>query len=197
VLTFDDGPNPEHTPRLLDELQRHGVTATFFVVGGRAAKHPEIVRRIVAEGHELGHHSYLHSEPAQTSAATLMAEVRQSRELLEDITGQICDLFRPPKGQLTLAKLCLLWQARQTIVVWNIAPRDYLMTSTEEIEIWARNYYPAAGDLVLLHDNRPMGVKAVPHLAARAAERGLVFQHVSDWVPQRAVTPRAHATIEG
>ena len=77
-LTFDDGPHPEHTPRLLDVLAAQGIHATFFVVGARAAAHPEIVRRVVAEGHAIGHHSYHHREPRETTADELLAEVEDS-----------------------------------------------------------------------------------------------------------------------
>src|SRR5258708_3225653 len=66
ALTFDDGPHPERTPRVLDALEQHGIRATFFVVGSKAAEHPELIRRMVAAGHDVGHHSYSHSEPDAT-----------------------------------------------------------------------------------------------------------------------------------
>src|SRR5688572_27930175 len=67
-LTFDDGPHPEHTPRVLEELRRWGLTATFFVIGREVERHPDLVTRIVNEGHALGNHTFTHSEPAATSA---------------------------------------------------------------------------------------------------------------------------------
>ena len=79
-LTFDDGPHPEYTPQVLDRLQTYGWKGTFFVVGERAAAHPDLIRRIVREGHELGNHSYTHSEPSQTTAAALIDEVRRTRD---------------------------------------------------------------------------------------------------------------------
>src|SRR5437763_16151440 len=82
-LTFDDGPHPEHTPPLLDVLKDLQVPATFFVVGQQAEKHPEIVQRMVAEGHAVGHHSLTHSPSAQTSARLLSNEVGQSIRLLK------------------------------------------------------------------------------------------------------------------
>src|SRR5690606_35220120 len=87
ALTFDEGPHPEHTPRLLDELARHDIKATFFVVGREAERHPGIVERAAREGHAIGHHSWTHSEPSETPAPRLLDEVRRSIELLQSITG--------------------------------------------------------------------------------------------------------------
>src|SRR5262245_55083639 len=81
-LTFDDGPDPDHTPRLLDVLRHHDARATFFVVGERAERHPDLVRRAVREGHAIGHHSFTHGDPARTSAAELAAEVDRTSALL-------------------------------------------------------------------------------------------------------------------
>lgn len=183
ALTFDDGPHPEHTPRLLDVLREYHLQATFFVIGSQAAKHPEIVRRIVAEGHDLGNHTYSHSDPARTSAAELIDEVRRWRSLLEEITGTAPHLFRPPHGKLFVYKTFRLWTERQTIVLWNIDPRDFAMTSRQAMEGWCDQYQPQAGDVVLLHDNHPHAARAVPLLAARAAAQGLGFRRISEWTP--------------
>ena len=73
-LTFDDGPDVDYTPGILDQLRIHDISATFFVIGEKAQSHPELIRRIVAEGHELGNHTFTHSEPAQTSAELFKQE---------------------------------------------------------------------------------------------------------------------------
>lgn len=172
-LTFDDGPHPEHTPRLLDALREYDVRATFFVVGIHAACHPDLVRRIVAEGHTIGNHSYFHREPSHTPADSLLVEVRQCRGLLHKLTGRDVNLFRPPKGSLTVGKLRGLWNAGQTVVLWNIDPRDFAMTESNQLIRWAESYRPAAGDIVLMHDNHPHAAEAVGTLVRRAAEFGL------------------------
>src|SRR4051812_27039160 len=111
-LTFDDGPHPEHTPRVLDALREHGVTATFFVIGEQAEKYPEVVRRMAAEGHAVAQHSYSHSEPSQTSTRKLLDEIAQTTRLLTDTlgtpAGPHASWFRPPKGELTAGKLLAL-----------------------------------------------------------------------------------------
>src|SRR5262245_36754703 len=93
-LTFDDGPHPEHTPRVLDALKEAGVVGTFFVIGERAEQYPDLVRRIVSEGHVLGHHSFTHSPPHETSSRQLLAEVQRTRDLLRELVGEAPILFR-------------------------------------------------------------------------------------------------------
>ncbi len=180
-LTFDDGPHPEHTPRVLDVLAAQGIHATFFVVGARAASHPEIVRRVVAEGHAIGHHSYHHHEPRETSASELLAEVEDSVRLIHELTGVKSRLFRPPHGNLTLAKLIRLLGAGQTVVLWNVDPRDFEAADGAELARRLRERPVRAGDLVLLHDSCPLAATALPGLVADAGARGLRFKLVSDW----------------
>jgi peptidoglycan/xylan/chitin deacetylase (PgdA/CDA1 family)/glycosyltransferase involved in cell wall biosynthesis len=181
-LTFDDGPDPVHTPRLLDVLKEQQISATFFVIGRQAERYPELVRRMVAEGHAVGNHSFTHSEPIRLSAQQLMEEVRQTRDLLFALTGQAPALFRPPKGMVTASKLLALWRSGQTVVLWNSDPKDYVSQSTEEIHAWFQKNPLRAGDLVLMHDNRPFAAEVLPELITSARRRGQKFVRVSQWV---------------
>lgn len=186
ALTFDDGPHPEYTPRLLDELQKFEIQATFFVVGQAAERHPALTRRIVAEGHTIASHTYTHSEPRETSASSMLEEVRRSLALIEDLTGESPTLFRPPKGQLSLAKTLGLWNLQQTIVLWNQDPRDYRAASPTGILPWIDGYRPTAGDIVLLHDTHPHCIAAIEPLAQLATRLGLPdFSTIDRWVPTR------------
>lgn len=98
ALTFDDGPHPEHTPAVLDELARLGVVATFFLVGQRAAERPDLVRKIVDAGHAVGSHSSSHIEPWTVPLVDLAREYRRGRSEVEAAVGRPVALFRPPKG---------------------------------------------------------------------------------------------------
>ena len=160
-LTFDDGPHPEHTPRLLDELRRWDLTATFFVIGREAERYPELVARIVEEGHTLGNHTYSHGAPQSTSAGQFLEEIERTRELLRVWVEEPCRWVRPPLGELTWQKLQGLWQTGQTVVLWNVDPRDYRMPSMVDARDWADSYRPRHGDIVLLHDNRPAAAEIV------------------------------------
>ena len=185
ALTFDDGPHPEQTPRLLDLLAEYKMTATFFLIGRKAAQYPGLVRRIVEEGHELGNHTYTHSEPNETSADQFRAEINSTRAMLEDISGERCCLVRPPKGKLTLRKAVAVWKQRQTIVLWNVDPRDYRMQSDDEMQAWCRDYHPCAGDIVLMHDTYPFAANILGTMAARWASSGVRTVHVSHWLRRR------------
>jgi peptidoglycan/xylan/chitin deacetylase (PgdA/CDA1 family) len=164
ALTFDDGPHPEWTPRVLDALARHGAQATFFVVGARAELQPDIVRRIAAEGHTVGHHSWSHSEPATTPARLLLAENRRTREFLEDLLKRPARLFRPPHGKLTPRKLLGAWAQGNVLVLWNRDPKDYQVTHASALRTWVATQPLSPGDIVLLHDTNEHTAAALPQM---------------------------------
>ena len=170
-LTFDDGPHPEHTPRLLDVLAENGAKATFFVVGQECEKHPEIVRRIVGEGHQLGNHTFFHRLPREVSATDLTDEVQRTRGVIRQIAGSDCRLFRPPYGALTLSKMKALWRCGQTIALWSVDPRDY-KSNAGEVVCWLRNHPAEGGDVVLLHDTHATAAEAVPAIVESIRRRG-------------------------
>ncbi len=182
ALTFDDGPHPEHTPPLLDLLADLKVAATFFVVGARAAEQPELVRRMVAEGHEVGHHTYSHFSPQETSVWQLVAEVRRTDRLLRELTGQRARRFRPPLGKVTPAQLVALWGMAQTIVLWNSDPRDYDCTGPEPIHDFFAAHPLGGGEIVLLHEQHRHTAAALPELIEAARSRGLHFTTVGGWL---------------
>lgn len=183
-LTFDDGPHPEHTPALLDELEAAGIEATFFIVGENAEQHPGIVRRIAAAGHEIGNHTWSHSEPKKTPTLKFLSEVKRTRSLLQDLTGQSCQLVRPPKGELSPGKLVGLLASRQPIVLWNEDSKDYAMSDPAGIGRWVSEYSPQHGDIVLMHDVHPHAVSAVSLMRKLDAFRPVRFRRVSDWLPK-------------
>lgn len=174
-LTFDDGPHPDHTPRLLDVLRDCGVRATFFLVGQRCEEHPEIARRIVAEGHAVGNHTYRHAPPDAVSAQELLDEIVATDELVRRLTGASPHLVRPPHGALSLSKLIALWRAGRKIVLWNADPKDFSLASGEQLGAWLAQRPLAGGDIVLLHDNHPHAAAALPAEIKRARDHGLEF----------------------
>ena len=196
ALTFDDGPHPELTDRLLDQLKALEIRATFFVLGQQASESPWLIERIVSSGHTLGHHSWSHSEPDATSAQQLVDEIGQTHRLLEQIVGLTPSLFRPPKGKLTWAKFQALWKLGQTIILWNVDPRDYSLEPGETLDIWCRNYCPTAGDILLFHDIHPYCLNAVEQLAARKEfKRDWRFQTLDDWLKPRPFVPRTEVAF--
>ena len=183
AITIDDGPHPGHTPRVLDVLAASGMKATFFVVGEMCRRYPDVIRRIAAEGHELGNHTWSHSEPTKTSTATFLKETTQTRQLLQDLTGRDCRLTRPPKGKLTIGKAIGLWRQQQTIVLWNVDPKDYAMQDRQEILHWCGHYRPRAGHIVLLHDDQPYAAICLERLSA--ADERTRFVTISHWLSKQ------------
>ena len=181
-LTFDDGPHPEFTPRVLDNLATSGIRGTFFIVGERAQQHPQLVQRIVDEGHELGNHTWTHSEPSETTTATFIEEVSRTRSLIQDVTGKDCQIVRPPKGVLSIGKLWALLKSRQTAVLWNVDTKDYRMESWSEMEEWCRSYKPERGDIVLMHDNKPHAATAAALIGTLSQFSSLKCRTVSEWL---------------
>ena len=172
-LTFDDGPHASITPQLLDVLKAHGAVATFFVRGDRASTSPAILRRIVDDGHLLGHHSWSHAPPNETSAVRLMGEVRRTRDWLRDQFGAEFTWFRPPHGKVSAAKVLGLWAAGMTIALWNVDPGDVYRNHPRELIDWFAANPPRAGDVVLLHDTSTVTLEALPQLIEMIRTAGL------------------------
>lgn len=191
ALTFDDGPDPKLTPRLLDVLAAQGVVATFFVIGSRAEQHPGIVRRIVANGHALGNHSFSHGEPSTTSAYALAAEVSRTRRLLFDLAGVSSRLIRPPHGSVTAAKLLALWSQGNSVVLWNRDPKDFACSSADQVAQVFEERPLQSGNLVLLHDSYPFAAEILPSIIADCRRRGLEFTTAEVWRNAREVPERS------
>jgi peptidoglycan-N-acetylglucosamine deacetylase len=181
-LTFDDGPDPTLTPPLLDVLRDCGVRATFFVIGEKVERHPAIVQRMAAEGHCVGGHSFRHSNPESTSAAQLLGEVRRTATLLSELLDQKVTLFRPPHGKLKAAALWGLWRAGQTVVLWNVDPKDYARATAQDLRDWFAARRLRGGDLILLHDRFPHATGILPDFAKQVRASGLSFATISDWL---------------
>lgn len=148
-LTFDDGPDPETTPRLLDALAEVGAKATFFVIGSRAERHPDLIARILAEGHEIGNHTFSHPSLPTASPDRIETEIARTRLLLAPAGGK---LMRPPYGDQTFAVNRTARKLGYRVVLWSINGKDWLdhdaVTLTERVCDQAE-----PGAIVLLHDS--------------------------------------------
>jgi peptidoglycan/xylan/chitin deacetylase (PgdA/CDA1 family) len=133
ALTFDDGPNPRWTPRLLDVLAEHDVKATFFMLGSRAQMEPELVRRIAAEGHLIGNHSWSHPNLALTAAGKVREELTRTSGTLEEITGERVKYFRPPFGARRPVVFKIARELGLRVVTWNAMTSDWSETSADRI----------------------------------------------------------------
>lgn len=179
ALTFDDGPHPENTPRLLDLLGERGARATFFVIGDRAEAHPEIVRRILDEGHELGNHTQTHPMLPPLSDGDLREELARCGEAIERAAGVPPKVMRPPYGALTRAQ-------RDTIraefgyetILWSVDPLDWKCPGAGIVaeRILDRTN---PGSIILAHDIHAGTVDAMPIVLDVLLEKGFNFETVS------------------
>jgi peptidoglycan/xylan/chitin deacetylase (PgdA/CDA1 family) len=152
-LTFDDGPDPEWTPRVLDALAAAQVPATFFVIGSAARREPGLVRRAAAEGHEIANHTLEHRHPWFMTSTQARRQVSEGAQALEDVLGRAPRFYRPPHGR---NRVCMTQEAQQrgeTPVMWDISAIDWGMMGRAD-RIAARLEYVGTGDIVLMHDGR-------------------------------------------
>jgi peptidoglycan/xylan/chitin deacetylase (PgdA/CDA1 family) len=180
ALTFDDGPNPAFTPQLLDILARHGVRATFFLVGRYAEAQPALVRRIVAEGHQIGNHSWSHLNLAFASASSINDQLTRTSETLEQISGAPVRYFRPPFGARRPEVLRAARRLGLVPVLWDAMTSDWVNPSADAIAQRLMRKIDFVTDhgraaTIVLHDgshadpaaNRAPSVAATAQLLAR------------------------------
>ena len=151
-LTFDDGPH-EHTPPILDLLRDHGATASFFLIGDRLAQESAVVERIVAEGHQLGNHSWSHPFMSDLPLVGQLDEIDRTDAALARFDGQARHPFRPPCGVLPLNLLWHFARTRRAIAYWSYDSHDYQRLPPEQLAPSIRADPPVAGDVVLMHDD--------------------------------------------
>jgi peptidoglycan/xylan/chitin deacetylase (PgdA/CDA1 family) len=151
TLTFDDGPDPEVTPRALDALGATGAKATFFMLASRAEAYPATVARLVAEGHEIGLHGTDHIALRQASTSEVINCIRGGKRRLEQIAGTNVQLFRPPFGRQDLRSYLVARACRLEVVAWNVQVDDWLDQPVAAVIDRLRQSI-APGAVVLLHD---------------------------------------------
>jgi peptidoglycan-N-acetylglucosamine deacetylase len=179
ALTFDDGPDPTDTPKLLDILREKGVKATFFVIGKRADQHPEVVRRAWDEGHLIANHTWSHYPLfCFLTPRRLRAEIDRGSESIRRICGFRPRLFRSPVGLRHPLLAPYLEDAGLEYISWSIRTRD---TLTGNSSLLARRILSkaASGDIILLHDRLPGGTAAMlevlPRVIDELREHGFQF----------------------
>lgn len=179
ALTFDDGPDPVNTPKLLDLLREKGVKATFFVIGKRAEQYPEIVRRAWAEGHLIANHTWSHESLfCFLTPRRLRDEIERGTESVRRSCGFRPRLFRSPVGLRHPLLAPYLEDAGLEYVSWTIRTRD---TLTANSSVLARRMLKAtSGDIILLHDHLPGGTAAMLEVLPRVIDelRGRGFEFV-------------------
>ena len=190
ALTFDDGPDPEWTPRLLDALGAVGVRATFFLIGERADRAPALVRRMTAEGHEVGNHSWSHRCLWLCGPGATAAEIGRAHDRLADLTGLAPRHFRPPWGMVNAAMFPALRRFGERCVFWSIQPEGRRpVPAARQVDHVLARVHPGA--IVDLHDaeGTPAAPKrllqALPALLQGVRAQGYALTTVADLLSAR------------
>ncbi|MGG6310008.1 polysaccharide deacetylase family protein [Paenibacillus macerans] len=198
ALTFDDGPDGKQTPKILSILEQYGAKATFFVVGDRVKRFPEIVQMELAKGHEIGNHSFHHPAFNRVTQSVVLEELTQTQEAVQEITGKTPVLFRPPGGYyneriVELSKhnhlQMILWSWHQDTKDWA-SPGVYSIV--RKVLNNARN-----GDIILMHDyvhNSTQTAEALKVILPDLKSRGYTFVTVSELLSHK-VTPDNHIKV--
>ena len=189
AMTFDDGPSEATTPRLLDILKERHIKATFFMIGQNAERNPDIVRRILAEGHEIGNHSWTHPQLSKLPNDRVTEELNKTQDAIRNACGYTPTLMRPPYGAIT--KTQREWiesQFNLNVVFWTVDPFDWKRPGESVIE---QRILAGAkpGAIILSHDIHKQTVDAMPATLDALAAKGFKFVTVSQLIAMNKPKP--------
>lgn len=179
ALTFDDGPHPTHTPKLLNILRQHNVKATFYVTGQNASRYPALLRRMVQEGHEIGNHTYTHPNLTKLSDAEIRSQLNKTVAAISSAANVKPRTFRPPYAAMTSRQRA--WVKAEygyPIIFWDVDPQDWKDRNSSIVSSrllsGTRN-----GSILLLHDIHATSIAAVPRTINGLLGKGFKFVTVS------------------
>lgn len=170
-LTFDDGPDPDKTPGLLDILKSHGARATFFVQGAQVERFPVLARRIVEDGHTIAGHSWSHRRLPQWAFIAAWTEFERTRQAILAATGVETALYRPPYGWVTIPMVIYAALGKIRLVLWTIDSDDDRSNSVAAIRAKCEDL--RGGEIVLCHDDNVAIQQILPELMGRWRGLGL------------------------
>jgi peptidoglycan-N-acetylglucosamine deacetylase len=181
-LTFDDGPNADATPRILDGLNQYGIKATFFILGAHAERFPDLVRRIVSEGHQLGNHGYFHRKLHLKSPSYVKRDIGLGKRAIERASGNMPRFFRAPHGFRSPWVTAIAQSLGERTIGWSLGVWDSDRPGVKAI-VQKTIDGTKPGSIILLHDgdgynvngDRTQTAAAVPEIIMRLRDRGFEF----------------------
>jgi peptidoglycan/xylan/chitin deacetylase (PgdA/CDA1 family) len=185
ALTFDDGPHPDFTPKLLTILKQYQLKATFFVVGEMAPKYPDLVRAEAVAGHVVGNHTFHHVNLTKIPVTGVLTEWEAGQEVVKAITGQTMRFCRPPGGDYDGAVIRAAMELGLTTVLWTDDPGDYASPGDRAIERRVLDQI-GNGGIILLHDGIQQTIEVLPQIVEHLKRRGFRFVTVAEMEAQAA-----------
>lgn len=177
ALTFDDGPHPKYTIKLLDGLKERNVKVTFFIIGENAKNNPDVIKRIYEDGHTIGNHTFSHVQLTCISEDKAIKEIKETNNLIKELTGTEPKYIRPPYGLYSDA---LKRETNLKPVLWNVDPRDWSVLNTQSV---VKHVVKRAkdGDVILLHDIFDTSVDAALQIIDELKKQGFEFVTVDEF----------------
>lgn len=166
IITFDDGPDPKYTLRVLDILRASRVKACFFVIGEKAHRYPDIIKKIVSEGHEIGNHGFRHHVPWFLGPIKTVLDINKSSQIIEEISGSPPAAFRPPWGLFNLSSFIARFIIKQKFILWSFISWDWTKGTTPEKLITKVQKKVKDGSILIFHDS-----DTVPGASSRSPEK--------------------------
>ena len=195
AMTFDDGPDAKLTPRLLDILKERHIHATFFVLGERVRDHPEILQREIAEGHEVGNHSWDHKALNKLGEGGLQHELADTSDLMKQTTGKPVTLMRPPYGA-TNPRLSRAIEKEygMKVILWSVDPDDWKdpgasVVSSRILNGWKASGGTKPGAIILSHDIHKGTIEAMPATLDALLSKGYKFVTISELLALESKNP--------
>ncbi|CAN5872708.1 hypothetical protein BH11VER1_BH11VER1_32530 [soil metagenome] len=191
AMTFDDGPHPSNTPRLLDMLKQRNIKATFYVVGKNVREYPDIVRRILAEGHEIGNHTWDHQALSGMSAERVHQELAMTHNAVLEVAGYQIRTMRPPYGATNLrVKQQCYQEFGYPTILWSVDPLDWKRPGSSVV---AQRIISAThpGAIILSHDIHEPTITAMPQTLDTLLAKGYRFVTVSQLLNMQSTAPAA------
>jgi len=179
ALTFDDGPNPDTTPDILRVLAKYNAKATFFLIGRRVVKYPDLVARIRREGHEIGNHTFNHPRLHLLNKEQVYKEYADTSDAIKKITGWAPELCRPPGGEANPMVVNVAGALGMRSVAWSINVGDYDANDADLVQARVTKM-ASSGDIVLLHDKVYATIICLDDMLASLQRQGYSFVTVSD-----------------
>lgn len=187
ALTFDDGPRADTTGLLLDGLLERGAAATFFVIGEQIKGNEDLLRRMAAEGHQIGNHTYSHVRLLTAEKNTVIEEVQKTEVILKNLLGDREFWLRPPYGLIDSQRAALI---KTPMIYWTLDPEDWkLLDAAKVVEYVVKNVQP--GDIILMHDFYPTSVEAALKIVDQLQAQGYTFVTVEELFRIQNVAPEA------
>ncbi len=181
ALTYDDGPSPGVTEKVLKDLDKHKITATFFVIGSKVKAYPALAREVVAAGHELANHTYTHPFLSKLSASRVHDELTRCQEVIAETTGVTPVWFRPPYGAFRTKQGSVAREKDLGVAYWSVDPRDWARPGASTI---VRRIMSGVrpGAIILLHDLHQQTAEATGPLLEQLCEKSYQFSPMSGFL---------------